>query len=114
MTANTYTELENSLNDLDESPMGRVEFGATAFPEDNEIHIQHFKIDEDYRRQGLGTEILSQALDIIKKSNVEIHTVGINLIEEGGSKEFLESFGFEDVTTHTEGNDKIVSGVLFI
>lgn len=114
MEATTYKELEDSLNELDESPLGKIEFGADVFPEDKEVHIRHFKVDSEYRGQGAGSEVLSEALDIIKESNVDIQQVGINLLEKGGSYEFLESFGFEDVTIHNEGDEQIAAGILYL
>lgn len=114
MVASTYTELENELNSLDESPFGKLEFGATVFPEDKEVHIQHFKVDEDYQGQGIGSEKLEEAINMIKNANVPIEQVSINLLEKGGSYEFLKSFGFEDVTIHEEGDEQIASGILFI
>lgn len=114
MPSSTYKELEKELNDIDESPLGKIEFGATVFPEDKEVHIQHFKVASEYKRQGIGTEKLSEAIEIVKNSNVDVNQVGINLLEKGGSYEFLESLGFEDVTIHDEGNEQMAAGILYL
>lgn len=105
--------LEERLNDLDESPLGRVEFGANVLEEGGEttVHIRHFRVSREYRGRGVGRKTMEAALDIVRDSPVDVVEVSANLKNSGGVIDFLDSLGFEDLAVHQHGEDEIAAGV---
>lgn len=108
----TSEDLEQRLNEFDESPFGKLEFGASV--EDDYVHIRHFKVDPDWRRHGIGSEKLQEIINVVQESDLEINEIGMHLKEKGGSREFLQSFDFEDINEYEQEDQTFVSGTLYL
>lgn len=115
--------LEDKLNEMDK-PFDGQEYGADVYADDPEpnVHIRHLRVAPEYRRMGLATQMITQTLELMEESGIAFAELSINVTEEGGTVEFLENYeyesengdilGFEDITVHPEGDEKIAGAIM--